>query len=153
MSNRDNNPIISMSHLRNHPLAFVFLIALAITLVAVRPASAGTNTFTTGMSLTSGSILNNNVSNSYNAVVLLATNPVLYKADLYVDTPVNIQSGGFQSIFTTMTWTNSGLTRVTSSIAGCTSFLEPVQGLQMYIQNLRIYNVALDPEGTVNGYP
>jgi len=129
------------------------LIVLAITLVGVRSASAGTNTYTTGMSVTSGSILNHNDSNSYNAVVLLATNPVQYKADLYVDTTVNMRLGGQQSIFTTMTWTNSGLTRITSSIAGCTSTLDPVQGLQMYIQNLRIYNVALNPEGTVNGYP
>jgi autotransporter-associated beta strand protein len=129
------------------------LIALAVTLFAVRPASAQTNTYTTGMSVVSGAILNNNVSNSYNAVVLLATNPVQYKADLYVDTPVNIQSGGVQSIFTTMTWTNSGLTRVTSSIAGSSTFFAPIQGRAMYIQNLAIYNVALDPEGTVNGYP
>ena len=107
------------------------LIALAVTLVAVRPASAGTNTYTTGMSVTSGSILNNNVSNSYNAVVMLATNPVQYKADLYVDTPVNMRLGGPQSIFTTMIWTNSGLTRITSSIAGCTPFFEPVQGREM----------------------
>jgi autotransporter-associated beta strand protein len=129
------------------------LIALAVTLFSVRPASAQTNTYTTGMSVVSGAILNNNVSNSYNAVVLLATNPVQYKADLYVDTPVNIQSGGVQSIFTTMTWTNSGLTRVTSSIAGSSTFFAPIQGRAMYIQNLAIYNVALDPEGTVNGYP
>jgi len=129
------------------------LIALAITLVGVRSASAQTNTYTTGMSVVSGAILNQNVSNSYNAVVLLATNPVQYKADLYVDTAVNMRLGGPQSIFTTMIWTNSGLTRITSSIAGCTPFLEPVQGREMYIQNLGIYNVALNPEGTVNGYP
>lgn len=132
---------------------FLALIALAVTLFVVRPASAQTNTYTTGMSVTSGSILNNNVSNSYNAVVLLATNPIQYKADLYVDTPVNMRLGGKQSIFTTMIWTNSGLTRITSSIAGCTSILDPVQGREMYIQNLGIYNVALNPEGTVNGYP
>ena len=145
--------MISMSHPRNHSLAFVFLIALAITLDGVRSASAQTNTYITGMSVVSGAILNHNVSNSYNAVVLLATNPVQYNADLYVDTPVNIQSGGVQSIFTTMTWTNSGLTRVTSSIAGSSTFFAPIQGRAMYIQNLAIYNVALDPEGTVNGYP
>ena len=131
----------------------LLLIALAITLVGESSSSAGTNTYTTGMSVVSGAILNHNVSNSYNAVVLLATNPVQYKADLYVDTPVNIQSGGIQSIFTTMTWTNSGLTRVTSSIAGSSTFFAPVQGRSMNIQNLAIYNVALNPEGTVNGYP
>ena len=135
------------------PSRLFVLIALAVTLVGVRSASAGTNTYTTGMSVVSGAILNHNVSNSYNAVVLLATNPVQYKADLYVDTPVSIQIGGAQSIFTSMIWTNSGLTRVTSSIAGSTTFFAPVQGRQMYIQNLSIYNVALDPEGTVNGYP
>ncbi len=142
-----------MSHPRILPSRLLVLIALAVTLFAVRPVSAQTNPYTTGMSVVSGAILNHNVSNSYNAVVLLATNPVQYKADIYVDTPVNMRLGGPQSIFTTMIWTNSGLTRITSSIAGCTPFFEPVQGRQMYIQNLAIYNVALNPEGTVNGYP
>ena len=142
-----------MSCRRILPSRLFVLIALAVTLVGVRSASAGTNTYTTGMSVVSGAILNHNVSNSYNAVVLLATNPVQYKADLYVDTPVSIQIGGAQSIFTSMIWTNSGLTRVTSSIAGSTPYLDPVQGRAMYIQNLSIYNVALNPEGTVNGYP
>jgi autotransporter-associated beta strand protein len=142
-----------MSCCRILSLRLLVLIALAITLFAVSPASAGTNTYTTGMSVTSGSILNHNTSNSYNAVVLLATNPVQYMADLYVNTTVNIRLGGPQSIFTTMIWTNSGLTRITSSIAGSTSIIDPVQGREMYIQNIGIYNVALNPEGTVNGYP
>ena len=142
-----------MSCRRILPSRLFVLIALAVTLCWVRPSSAGTNTYTTGMSVVSGAILNHNVSNSYNAVVLLATNPAQYGADLYVDTPVNMRLGGPQSIFTSMTWTNSGLTRVTSSIAGDTPSFEPVQGRAMYIQNLSIYNVALNPEGTVNGYP
>lgn len=144
-----------MSHRGILPSRLLVLIALAVTLVGVRLASAGTNTYTTGMSVTSQSILNANynASNSYNAVVLLATNPAQYHADLYVDSAVNMRLGGPDSIFTSMTWTNSGLSRVTSSIAGDTTFFAPVQGRQMYIQNLSIYNVALDPEGTVNGYP
>jgi autotransporter-associated beta strand protein len=141
--------------LRNHPLIFVLLVTLAASLLLPINASAGTNTYTTGMSVTSQSILNANynASNSYNAVVLLATNPAQYHADLYVDSAVNMRLGGPDSIFTSMTWTNSGPSRVTSSIAGDTPYFDPVQGRQMYIQNLAIYNVALDPEGTVNGAP
>ena len=141
--------------LRSHHLAFVFLVTLASSLLLPINASAGTNTYTTGMSVTSQSILNANynASNSYNAVVLLATNPAQYHADLYVDSAVNMRLGGPDSIFTSMTWTNSGPSRVTSSIAGDTPYFDPVQGRKMYIQNLSIYNVALDPEGMVNGAP
>ena len=81
---------------RNYPLIFVLLVPLAASLLLPINASAGTNTYTTGMSVTTQSILNANynASNSYNAVVLLATNPAQYHADLYVDSAVNMRLGG-----------------------------------------------------------
>jgi autotransporter-associated beta strand protein len=48
-----------------------------------------------------------------------------------------------------MTWTNSGPGRVTSSIAAIDGNLLPVQGQKMFIQNLSLYNMGLDPEGTI----
>jgi autotransporter-associated beta strand protein len=121
-------------------------MALAIALVTLMPVSAQTNPYTTSMTVFSGAIINNNNSN-YDGVILDAT--VAHAGrDLLVNTPVNIRLGGLQSIFATMIWTNSGLTRVTSSIVGLDSNYDPVQGREMYIQNIGIYNVALNPEGT-----
>jgi hypothetical protein len=140
-----------MIPLRNHSLVFVFLLTLALPLLPMT-ATAQTGTYTRSLTTTSQSLLNANfnASNSYNAVVLRATNPAQYGSDLWVNSSVNIRLGGPNSIFTSMTWTNSGPSRVTSSIAGVDiQTLQPVQGRAMYIQNLSIYNVALDPEGTV----
>ena len=120
MSNHDNSPMTSMIHLRNHSLVFVFLVTLASSLLLPMTATAQTGTYTRSLSGTSQSLLNANYNPvQYNAVVLRATNPAQYGSDLWVNSPVNISPpGGPNSIFTSMTWTNSSLNRVTSSIAG-----------------------------------
>ena len=53
MSNHDNDIMTSIIRLRSHHLAFVLLVIMGSSLILPINASAQTNTYTTGMSVTS----------------------------------------------------------------------------------------------------
>lgn len=76
----------------------------------------------------------------YNAVEFAASGG----DTLFVDQNISIQSGGVTSIFTSMTWTNAGPTRVSSQLLGCDEFTTPVNDRRLAIRNLTLNNVALD---------